>query len=71
MFQGKGEREIIIGTHRAEAMVTINELGIVTQQGVQFLVFKIKVRLHWSISSGIVHMIESVVKQLFSASKGI
>ena len=71
MFQGKGEWEIEIGTRWTEAMVAKNELGIVTQQGVQLLVFKIEMRCYGSISLGIIHMVESVMKQFFSANKGV
>ena len=69
--QGKGEREIEIGTHRGESVMTKNEFGIVTQQGIQFLVFEIKVRFHGSISPVVIHMVESVVKQFFASGKRI
>ena len=69
--QGNGEWEIEIGTRRTEAMVGKNELGIVTQQGVQLLVFEIEMRCYGSIGSRIIHVVESVMKQFFSASKGV
>ena len=69
--QGKGEWEIEIGTRWTEAMVAKNEFGIVTQQGIQFLVFEIKVRCYGSISPVVIHMVESVVKQFFASGKRI
>ena len=69
--QGKGEREIEIGTHRGESVMAKNEFSIVTQQGIQLLIFEIKVRFHGSISPVIVHMVESVMKQFFASGKRI
>ena len=71
LLQGKGERKIEVRTHRTEAMVGKDEVCIVTQQDIQLLVFEIEVRFCESISPGIAHMVESVVKQFFSASKGV